>query len=215
MEDRLAMSLHRERGPMILEDLRALPAAPLTVAEGTPITPTVVGSGRAVWLIPAPDLQRARLNERQLLPGVRELYERLGDGISAEVEEYEGSTVLVDSSSGLAETVARVEAHFADLIARGPVARSVTERRRMLRYANRAFVAQYLAFFTRPWARQLGDITKVVLPFSCECAQEGCEAQIELAVSAFPTPPDSASPPLLAPGHQAASAEDPGTYRVR
>ena len=31
----LAMSLHRERGAMIVYDLRGLPAAPMTIAEGT------------------------------------------------------------------------------------------------------------------------------------------------------------------------------------
>jgi hypothetical protein len=36
---RLAMSLHRERGPMIVDDLRKLPASPLTIAEGTSVTP--------------------------------------------------------------------------------------------------------------------------------------------------------------------------------
>ncbi|SCG01436.1 MULTISPECIES: hypothetical protein [unclassified Streptomyces] len=37
----LAMSLHHERGRMILDDLHALPATPLIIAEGTPITPSV------------------------------------------------------------------------------------------------------------------------------------------------------------------------------
>ena len=33
--DLLALSLHEERGPLVLEDLRALPTAPLIVAEGS------------------------------------------------------------------------------------------------------------------------------------------------------------------------------------
>ncbi|MCX4581323.1 hypothetical protein OHB41_51185 [Streptomyces sp. NBC_01571] len=203
MEERLAMSLHHERGPMVQDDLLALPTSPLTLAEGTPITPKVVGSGQALWLIPTPELQRDRLDERDLLPGVRELYQRLGDEITAEVKRFGGQMLVVDESWSLGEVVTKVESHFADLLAHGPVATSQLERRQLLRYANRAFVDQYQTFFTRSWARALGATSDVVLSFSCECAQAGCEKQIDLAVSDFPQPPDDGSLPLLAPGHYA------------
>lgn len=201
MEDRLAMSLHHVRGPMVQDDLRALPAAPLTIAEGTPITPEVVGSGPALWLLPTPELQRDRLDERDLHPGIREFYQHLGMVIVAEVRQFGGRVVVVDGSCGLEHVVAEVEGHFADVLAHGPVATSQSERRQLLRYANRAFVVQYQTFFTRSWARALGDTSDVVLPFSCECAREGCEEQVELAVADFPAPPDDTSPPLLALGH--------------
>jgi hypothetical protein len=59
------MSLHRERGPMVVDDLRAMPSSPLTVAEGTTVPPALVAEpGRSVWLIPTPQLQQARLKER-------------------------------------------------------------------------------------------------------------------------------------------------------
>lgn len=55
------MSLHRERGPMTLDDLRALPTQPLIVAEGTQITPRIVPpNGSAVWLLPSLQTQRQR-----------------------------------------------------------------------------------------------------------------------------------------------------------
>lgn len=201
MEDRLAMSLHHERGPMVRDDLLALPAAPLTIAEGTPITPKVVGDGQALWLIPTPELQHTRLDERDLLPGVRELYQELGDKITTEVKQVGGKVLVLDGSCTLDQVVAKAESHFADVLARGPVATSRAERRQLLRYANRAFVDQYHAFFTRVWARALGSTADVVLPFSCECARDGCEELIDLAVSDFPSPPDDASVSLLAPGH--------------
>jgi hypothetical protein len=72
-DDLLAMSLHRERGAMIVDDLRALPAAPLTIAEGSPITPAVAGRP-AVWLLPTAEVQQARLASRGLPAGVRTLY---------------------------------------------------------------------------------------------------------------------------------------------
>ncbi|WP_344524555.1 hypothetical protein [Streptomyces albiaxialis] len=112
-----------------------------------------------------------------------------------------GRVVVVDGSCGLEHVVSEVEGHFADVLAHGPVATSQSERRQLLRYANRAFVVQYQTFLTRSWARALGDTSDVVLPFSCECAREGCEEQIDLAVADFPAPPDGTSPPLLASGH--------------
>ncbi|WP_326798167.1 hypothetical protein OG946_24550 [Streptomyces sp. NBC_01808] len=200
LADRLAMSLHDIRGHMVLDDVRALPPAPLTIAEGTPITPQVA-RGPALWLVPTPQLQRDRLNERDLLPGVRDLYEHLGDEIAAEVEQFGGRTVVVDASCSVEEVVAEVEDHFAELLAHGPVATGRAERQQLLRYANRAFVAQYQTFFTRSWARALGSTSDVVLSFSCECARDGCEEQVDLAVADFPVPPDDTSPPLLAADH--------------
>ncbi|WP_413806749.1 hypothetical protein [Streptomyces sp. OE57] len=192
---------------MVEDDLRALPAAPLTIAEGTPITPKVVGSGTALWLIPTPELQRGRLDERHLLPGVRDFYQHLGDVIAAGVKQRGGRMLVVDGSYGLEQVVTEVEGHFDEVLARGPAATSRTERRQLLRYANRAFVDQYRTFFTRRWARALGDASDVVLPFSCECAREGCEELVDLAVSDFSAPPDGTSPPRLATGHDVFARE--------
>ena len=38
----LELSLHRERGTMIADDLRRLPTSPLIVAEGSTVTPELV-----------------------------------------------------------------------------------------------------------------------------------------------------------------------------
>ena len=59
------MSLHRKRGPMILDDLRRLPESPLVVAEGSTVSPSgVADRSRAVWLLPSPEFQQARLADR-------------------------------------------------------------------------------------------------------------------------------------------------------
>ncbi|TNM25165.1 hypothetical protein [Streptomyces sedi] len=196
MAERVAMSLHHERGPMVLDDVRALPPAPLTVAEGTPVTPRIVASrDRAVWLMPTPELQRARLRERGIDGGVGETYERLLTEIATQVERAGAPTLTVDGSLGVAETVAEVEARFADVLARGPRASSAVERAELIRHANLAVVAQYETFYTRAWARRLGDLTTTVLPFSCECARPDCDERIEIPVADFP------DAPLLAPGH--------------
>ncbi|MFE0171929.1 hypothetical protein ACFWZ2_06400 [Streptomyces sp. NPDC059002] len=204
----LAMSLHHERGAMIADDLRALPAAPLTVAEGTPVTPAVAGAGdRAVWLLPTPDVQRARLAERGIAPGVTALYTLLLEEIGAQVAESGARVLPVDGTRSVPDTVAELEKLFADALAAGPVARSAAERARLLRHANRAVVRQYAAYFARPWTS--GDPATTVRPFACECGRADCASQVPLALADFPDPPGSrtpgsdepASPPVLAPGH--------------
>ncbi|GAA2614854.1 hypothetical protein [Streptomyces axinellae] len=209
LEERLVMSLHHERGPMVLEDLRTLPPAPLTIAEGTPITPQITGPHSGVWLLPTPEVQRSRLARRDLLPEVRELYEYLADEIATQVGKHEARTVIIDGSRSVEEVAAEVEALFADALAEGPRAMSPAERRRMLRYANRSFVSQYLTFFTRPWARALGGTGDVVLPFLCECAHESCQENVEFAVADFREPPDGISPAVLAPGHTGTPGDQP------
>jgi hypothetical protein len=67
------MSLHRERGEMVIDDLHALPPAPLVVAEGSEVPAWVISRGladvtRAIWLMPTPSFQRASLADLPPLP---------------------------------------------------------------------------------------------------------------------------------------------------
>ena len=59
-EEQLAMSLHFERGPMIVEDVRRLPPTPLAIVEGSTVSPSIVSAGitersHTVWLQPTAD----------------------------------------------------------------------------------------------------------------------------------------------------------------
>ncbi|MFI1396944.1 hypothetical protein [Streptomyces sp. NPDC020681] len=190
-----AMSLHRERGPMIADDLRALPPVPLTIAEGTPVTPEVTGAGaHAVWLMPTHEVQKARLAERGLAQGPLELYRYLVREIEAQVQAYGGTRLDVDGSRSVADTVAEVEKHFAAVLEAGPKATAAAGRSRLLRYANQAVVSQYAAFAARPWAP--GDARTTVLAFACECGRDGCEVDVVMAVADFPR-----AEPVLATGH--------------
>ncbi|WP_206341216.1 hypothetical protein [Streptomyces ureilyticus] len=203
VEDMVAMSLHHERGRMIVDDVRALPPSPLVIAEGTPVTPSVTGPpGRAVWLLPTAEAQHDRLGERGMTPGVGafRLYQALRREIETQVEEYGGRKLVVDGRQSVADTVAEVEALFADALAEGPVAATAAERRRLLRYANRAVVSQHQQFDARPWAPE-GALSKVY-GFACECGHEACMADVNLAIADFPRLPDKGSPPVLALGHQ-------------
>ncbi|MGY0022688.1 hypothetical protein [Streptomyces sp. cg35] len=196
--DLLAMSLHHERGRMAADDVRALPSAPLTVAEGTVITPgtaRLLPGRAALWLLPTPELLEKRLAERELGPGPLALYRRLAEVIGDEVRACGAPHLVVDSGTDL---TAEVGARWAGLLAAGPHAASREERRALLREANEAVVAQYTGYFARPWSR--GDVASAVARFSCECGDTGCTDHVERAVTAL------LPAPLVAPGHSATAA---------
>jgi hypothetical protein len=188
------MSLHRERGQMIVDDLRQLPSSPLIVAEGSPISPAlVVERSRAVWLIPTPEFQHARLAERDLPPAPRRLYLLLAEEIEREAREQAVPILTIDVSRGVDDTVTNVEHLFADAVAKGPRAETISERRALLREANEAIAEQIRGYHARPWVD--GDAELAVRTFACECGDTDCAASVDLPVGAF------AARPVLALGH--------------
>ncbi|MDP8910251.1 MAG: hypothetical protein M3N47_14315 [Chloroflexota bacterium] len=169
----LELSLHNERGAMVIDDLRRRPTSPLIVAEGSPLPPAGVSSGvaersRAVWLLPTPEFQRAQLEKRELPRGPRELYLLLAAEVAREAREHAVPILAVDGSQDISETVVAVERLFAEALAEGPRAETLDKRRALLREANMAIVSQVRGYFSRPWADGEGDV--VVREFVCECA---------------------------------------------
>ncbi len=201
LAEQLTMALHDERGPMTVDDLLALPSSPLIVAEGTQITPKLAGDGsNALWLIPSREVRRDRLEARHGPGGPPPLYLFLGQLIEDEVRRAGAQTLVIERETTVEQTMAAVEEYFADALASGPKAETAHDRRALLRYANRAIVSQYRAFFARPWSS--GDLSSAVAAFECECADPECDANVELPVTDFPTPPDDhTSPPVVAAGH--------------
>lgn len=190
----LDLSLHRERGPMVVDDLLGLPRSPLVIAEGSTLPAAAVQDrSRAVWLIPTPEFQRARLEERGLPRGARELFLLLADTIECEARERDVPILVVDGARGIDATVAAVERHFADALAKGPLAETVAERRALLREANEAVVAQVRAYYARPWAD--GDPDEILRTFLCECGDRLCDVSVELRIGV------AAAAPALAAGH--------------
>jgi hypothetical protein len=190
----LAMSLHRERGPMIVDDLRQLPTSPLIVAEGTTVSPSAVGDrARAVWLIASPEFQRAQLDQRGLEPGPTALYLALASEIEREATEHGMRVLTVDASRGIDDVLAAVEELFGDLLAEGPRARTRAERRALLREANQAIVEQVHGYYARPWAD--GDANEVVRTFVCECGDPSCDLSVDVRVG------EAAAERVLAAGH--------------
>jgi hypothetical protein len=190
----LEMSLHRERGRMVVEDLQALPRSPLVIAEGTTLPAGAVEDrARAVWLIPTPDFQRARLEERELAHGPRLLYRLLSEAIEREADEHGVRTLAVDGSRSIDATVEAVERLFAHALAEGPCAETLEERRVLLREANQAVVAQVRGYYGRPWAD--GDPDELVRTFVCECGDRSCEEMAQVPVRA------AAAAPVVTAGH--------------
>ena len=187
--DLLRMSLHEQRGPMTSDDVRALPPAPLTIAEGTPVTPRITGGDPAVWLLVSPETQRARLADRRLGPERTSLYLALGERIA---HDTAGSLVLYTDRLSPADTVAAVDELFAGVLAAAPKAETDAQRSELLRYANRAQLSQVRGFFARPWAD--GDPQAVVKPLDCECGSPDCSQRLEIAIGDYVSP-------LLAAGH--------------
>ena len=190
----LAMSLHRERGPMVVDDLLALPRSPLVVAEGTTLPAGAVQDhSRAVWLLTTPELQRGRLEERGLSRGPRELYLLVAETIEREASEHGVRVLVVDGARSIDATVAAVERLFKDALDEGPLAETAAERRGLLREGNEAIVAQVRGYYARPWAE--GEADQVVRSFVCECGERSCEADVETPVGV------AAAAPVLAAGH--------------
>ena len=195
----LEMSLHGERGPMVLDDLRALPDSPLVVAEGSTLPARAVSSGladrsRAVWLLPTDDFQRALLGARGTAPGPTALYLLLRDRIAREASQHGAPTLILDGSLDLEATVTAVEERFAAPLAAGPCAETRGERRALLREANEAIVAQVRGYYARPWAK--GDAESVVRAFCCECGSTACQASVHVPVATV------VAGAVLAPGHR-------------
>jgi hypothetical protein len=184
----LEMSLHRERGPMVVDDLQALPRSPLVVAEGTTLPAgAVVDRSRAVWLIPTTDFQQARLEKRELAQGPRVLYLLLTEAIAREADEHGVRTLPVDGSRSIDATVDAVERLFADALAEGPCAETLEDRCALLREANEAVVAQVRGYYGRPWAH--GDPDEIVRTFVCECGDRSCEEMVQVPVRAAAAAP--------------------------
>jgi hypothetical protein len=202
-----SLAANEERCRLMIEDLEAVPRSPLTIAEGTPLLPwlvadRLVGADRAVWLIPAPEFQRARLHERpghdwkrttdppRALANRIERERLVGERIEEAARSRGLHAIRVDGSRGLKEVADAVEEHFAPAIAAGPRASGRDERRALRREENLQVHRQVSTFFERrPGA---GDPAASPVPFACECGESGCNlvvhATLIAAGVAFATP---------------------------
>lgn len=178
-DELVARAFHRERGPMVVDDVRALPDTPLVVAEGTVLSARLVDPDRSLWLLPTASRR-----------GSGTLYDALTAEIEREADETGVPVLRVD---GIADAVAAAESHFAQTLAAGPRAETRAARRALLREANLAVVEQVRGYFARPWTEGTAD--EVERAFVCECGDTACTDDVVATVRA------AAEGPLLAAGH--------------
>jgi hypothetical protein len=198
-DELLDLSLHYERGPMVIEDLRSLPVSPLIVAEGSTLPASAVSSGIAephhvVWLLPTVDFQEAQLAAAETQAGPARLYRLLRQLAEQEVRQHGVPTLAVDGSRSLSETVVAVEQLFREVLATGPRATTLDGRRHLLRETNEAIVAQVRGYWARR-PRAEGDPSLVVRMFACECGAPDCDLDVRLTVG------QASAGPALQAGH--------------
>jgi hypothetical protein len=215
---RQTLAANAERCWLMVEDIEALPSSPLVVAEGTPLVPWrvadfVAGPGHAVWLVPTPEFQRARLLERPTVEfdrtsdPERALENRIareiavGELIERDAQERGFRVISVDGSLGVDEVAAQVEEAFGEAIAAGPRA-ATAERFELRRRHNRQVHRQVSAYFSRvPGA---GDPAASPAPFGCECAASGCFVRMLVTLDTAAETFARDGERLLADGHEAA-----------
>ena len=100
---------------MVIDDVRALPTAPIIVAEGSTVPASIVGDGiadrtRAVWLLPTEGFQQAQLAGH--VAGARRLYSLLRNVIEQEARAYGAPVLSVDGTRGVDEITRAVEGTF-------------------------------------------------------------------------------------------------------
>lgn len=181
------LNLDLDRGPMIVDDLRALPSSPLVVADGSTVLPELVDQGharrdRSVWLLPTFEGHR-RFHEENGMAHLVDYRWHVIEEVERQAGAYDVNIVHVDGSLGPDEVLAAVEAVFAEAIADGPCATTQEERRALLRWANEELVGQARAYLARPWSS--GGEATFVRPFRCECDDPECTEIVSLPVAEY------------------------------
>ena len=181
------LNLDLDRGPMIVDDLRALPEVPLVVADGSTVLPELVAQGharrdRSVWLLPTFEVHRS-FHEANGMAHLVDYRWHVVQEVERQAHEYGVNVVPVDGSLGPDDVLADVEGLFAEAIADGPCATTREERRALIRWANEELVGQARAYLARPWSK--GDEATFVRPFRCECDDPDCEATVPLPIAEY------------------------------
>ena len=181
------LNLDLDRGPMIVDDLRSLPTAPLVVADGSTVLPELVAQGharrdRSVWLLPTFEVHR-RFHEENGMAHLVDYRWHVIQEVERQAEECGVSVVHVDGSLGPDEVFAAVEELFAAAIEEGPRANTQEERRALLVWANEELVRQARGYLARPWSS--GDEATFSRPFRCECDDPECEEIVPLPIAEY------------------------------
>ena len=165
-EEALDLWIHWERGPMVADDIRALPERPLIVAEGTTIP---AGDAHALWL------------DRPSAWPDHPVYAHFAQAILDNARRHGVPVLTVEGS--VEDTIAAVEGHFAQPLAAGPLAETPEEHHALLREANDALVFQVRTGTARPWATETPET--LTRDFICECDDPECRAILTIPAAEF------------------------------
>ena len=165
-EEIFELWIHWERGSMLVDDVRAHPRSPMIVVEGTTVPPDR-----------SPLLFLDRPAGRPDNPVFRHYCETI-----LAAGQAHGVPVLTVYGS-IEETIAAVEEHFEDALARGPRAEALEERRALVREANEALAFQVRTGTARPWATETPET--MTRDFICECDDPECRAVLTVRVAEF------------------------------
>jgi hypothetical protein len=185
-----SLEMNAERFRLMVEDVEGLPDEPFVVMEGTPLLPWLVEErladpAQAVWLLPTPEFQRARLlarptatwdatsDPRQAVENRIERERLVGEAIDEAARSRGYTTLTVDETRDLATMKAAVEELFAPVLERGVGARSREQLSAMRRAENLVVLRQVETYLEREPAA--GKPETAEFPFSCECGTSGCE----------------------------------------
>lgn len=193
-----ALTLERLRSGMAVDDARRADVDRPLLVEGTVLSPAVVEEGDpgapALWLLPAPELLRARAAARGLRDDVshpeRALHlacavaERHAARVAHEASEAGPSHAVVDvhqhtgRSELLTRATALLEPHLGAWLVRGP-----HDPAAPLRAANDDVLRQHLGFAGRGWNDHTASTVRPT--FHCECPAPECRARVRLDRSAY------------------------------
>jgi hypothetical protein len=189
-------SYSRERFALIVEDLRRLPRHPAVVAEGPQLLPQLVAplldrTEAALWLIPAPNLQRRLRTVRPsatsaLTSDPARASEKLvlrDELISAWLREAALERGLAIVETGSYEDASRAVEDRLVPLARAAGVADPDAIRALRREENLNVLDQLRRYHASAEAPPNEGMPSY--PFGCECTRPGCVERVELDVSAY------------------------------
>lgn len=171
----------RERWPLVLEDLAALPESPGVLAEGPFLLPELVPrDAGAVYLVPTEERAQATVAERGSPPVLVERNRLLAQRIASAARALGFPVLSVDRP--LAAMVERVDELLAPAIAALP---RTIDRPAVRRYENDVLARQVRLY--KDSGDAPGDLSSEdwTLDFACECERLGCTDVVELSLAAY------------------------------
>jgi shikimate kinase len=131
---RFTLQAFRDRFPLVVEDLLALPGEPMVVAEGHGLTPELISpmlasKRQAIWLVPTEEFKWASMRRRNKPSfkdktsdperAMRNVFTRdmlLAERVKAQAQSRGLTVVEIDGSRSAEEMAALIERHFEPLL---------------------------------------------------------------------------------------------------